>query len=189
MGTWVLIRRRRGIGRINPRPAAVICCSLDSSPPIAVSFRSAGAAFGVRAPPIAPPLAATGRFLSPSGALACSRRTGPFPSRLSQTVQASASSSPAPGGPRADRLRDARTRSVAGGRTTVRSTMGLSQVGQSTELTPNTFHKSKLHGVHRDPSFGVFVNRSPTPGGRAAGLGGFGRTARCHRCRPARTPL
>ena len=37
MGTWVLIRRRRGIGRINPRPAAVICCSLDSSPPIAVS--------------------------------------------------------------------------------------------------------------------------------------------------------
>ena len=117
----------------------------------------------------------------------------PCPSRLSKTLQASASCSPAAGGPRADKVSDASSfiggGDVAGGRTTALSTMGISQVGQSTGLVENTLHNRTLQGVQRELLFGVFVRRSPTPVGRATRLGGCGRTARCHRCRPARTPL
>jgi hypothetical protein len=79
----------------------------------------------------------------------------------------------AAGGLRADNISEASRRDVAGGRTTALSTMGFSQVGQSTELTPNTLHNRTLQGVQQVPSSGVFVSRSPTPGGNVTRLGGW----------------
>jgi hypothetical protein len=114
--------------------------------------------------------------------------TSPFPSRARAALQALAALSTPEGGARADRSSDARTLSVAGGRTSARRTIPLAHVGHATPLPPKTRYNSTLHGVQRELPAPAFVSRSPTPSGGAARFGGRGRTARCQRCRDASTP-
>jgi putative transposase len=105
------------------------------------------------------PARSPGRFVSARETPSCPWRTPttkcPCPARLSRTLHASASSSPAAGGPRADNISEASRRDVAGGRTTALSTMGSSEVGQSDELTLNTLHNRTLHGVQREKDWRV----------------------------------
>ena len=92
------------------------------------------------------------------------------------------------GGPRADLSSDASTLSVAGGRTSARKTITLPHAEHAMPMTPKTRHNSTLHGVHRELPVPAFVNRTPTPDGATLRFGGRRRTARCHRCRDAKTP-
>ena len=80
------------------------------------------------------------------------------------------------GGPRAERLRDANTRSVAGGSTTVRSAIASPHFGHAKPSTPNTRHSSALQDRHRDRPRPRFDSRFPTHAGRVRAFGGFGRT-------------
>ena len=67
------------------------------------------------------------------------------------------------GGPRADRPSDANTRSVAGGSTTVRSTIASPHFGQAKPFTPNTRHNSALQDRQRARTCGTFgQTRAPT---------------------------
>ena len=59
---------------------------------------------------------------------------------------------------------------------------------QAAATTSRVHHSRLLQGTWRDRLRGLFVGRSPTPGGGRGRRGGRGRTARCQRCRDANTP-
>ena len=92
------------------------------------------------------------------------------------------------GRPRAERPRDASTRSVAGGSTTARSAIPSPHFGHAKPSTPNTRHSSALQDRHRDCPRARLDSRFPTLAGRVRALGTFGRTRPRSRDRDASTP-